>query len=164
MPLPSPTSLNLDLHLSGAGRPAASFARLWISLWAQPHVPNELLEMCRLTLARQHRDEEEIAAANPHLPAGIPSSERHALVLAGNTGDAAFSPEEQAVLEFAEVYGLDAQSITDELAAQVARALGEQGLVFLIEALGCIDGRIRAARCLRDLAAAASARETAHAV
>lgn len=29
--------------------------------------------------------------------------------------------------------------------------LGEPGLVFLIEALGCIDGRIRTARCLRDL-------------
>jgi len=161
MPLPSPTSLNLDLHLSAAGRPAASFARLWVSLWAQPYVPNELLEMCRLTLARLHRDEDEMAAGNPHLPAGIPSGERRALVLAGNTGDATFSAGERAVLELAEVYGLDAQSITDELAAKVARALGELGLVFLIEALGCIDGRIRTARCLRDLSAAASAREAA---
>jgi hypothetical protein len=60
------------------------------------------------------------------------------------------------------MYGLDAQSITDELAASVSDHLGEAGLVFLIEALGCLDGRIRAARCLRDLSAAAAAPEGTH--
>jgi len=43
----------------------------------------------------------------------------------------------------------------------VRDALGEPGLVFLIEALGCLDGRIRTARCLRDLAAGAFSGEVA---
>jgi hypothetical protein len=150
------TSLDLDAHLAAAGAPAASFARLSRSLWAQPYLPAELLELCRLTLARLHRDAEEIAAHNPHLEAAAPSAERRALVLAGETHRAAaFSAAERAVLTFAECYGLDPQSIGDELAAEVREQLGEAGLVFLIEALGCLDGRIRTARCLRDLAAAA---------
>ena len=48
---------------------------------------------------------------------------------------------------------LDAQTIADEVAQEAKDHLGEPGLVFLIEALGCLDARIRAARCLRDLAA-----------
>ena len=57
------------------------------------------------------------------------------------------------MLLFCECYGLDPQSIADEVADQAKEHLGEPGLVFLIEALGCLDARIRTARCLRDLAA-----------
>jgi hypothetical protein len=150
----SPTSLELDLKLALAGEPAASFARLSGSLWQQPYVTAELLELCRLTLARLHRDEIEIAAVNPRVPHGQPAAARRAAVLAGATyRSPAFSPAEKAVLLFTECYALDAQSITDEVAQQAKDQLGEPGLVFLIEALGCLDARIRAARCLRDLAA-----------
>ncbi|MGO9804437.1 MAG: hypothetical protein ACLPTL_13495, partial [Steroidobacteraceae bacterium] len=72
------------------------------------------------------------------------------------------SAGEKALLLFAECYGLDPQSIPDELADEVKAFLGEPGLVFLIEALGCIDGRIRTARCLRDLARFAPAPQDAH--
>ena len=68
-----------------------------------------------------------------------------------------FSAAEKSVLLFCECYGLDPQSIADDVAEQAKAHLGEAGLVFLIEALGCIDGRIRTARCLRDLAATAQA-------
>jgi hypothetical protein len=61
-----------------------------------------------------------------------------------------FTDAEKAVLQFAEYYGLDPQGIPDEVAESVKAHLAEPGLVFLIEALGCIDGRIRTARCLRD--------------
>jgi len=149
----SPNSLDLDRSLVIAGSPAASFARLWQALWVQPHVAPPLLEMCRLTLARLHRDESELSAANPHLEPGALNSARRAAVIAGQAHAAAdFSSMEKAVLQFAECYGLDAQSIPDETAEAVKVQLGEAGLVFLIEALGCIDGRIRTARCLRDLA------------
>jgi hypothetical protein len=149
---PSPNSLDLDRTLAIAGSSAASFARLWQALWVQPHVAPLLLEMCRLTLARLHRDEAELAAANPHLEPGALPAARRATVIAGQAHAAAdFSAAEKAVLQFAESYGLDAQSIPDETADAVKAQLGEAGLVFLIEALGCIDGRIRAARCLRDL-------------
>lgn len=148
----SPNSLNLDRALAPAGSAAASFARLWQALWVQPYVAPALLEMCRLTLARLHREPDELAAANPHLEPGALPAGRRATVIAGNAHAAAgFSVTEKAVLQFTECYGLDAQSIPDETADAVKIQLGEAGLVFLIEALGCIDGRIRAARCLRDL-------------
>jgi hypothetical protein len=148
---PAITSLTLDAQLAPAGGAAASFARLWQSLWAQPYLEAELLEMCRLTLARLHQDGVELAAGNSRVAAGAPAAARRELLLAGRTDSAAFSPREQAVLAFAERYGLDPQSLTDELAAEVTRHLGEAGLVFLIEALGLLDARIRSARCLRDL-------------
>lgn len=155
MPAPtSPNSLDLDLQLALAGGPATSFARLSASLWQQPYVTAELLELCRLTLARLHRDEIEIAALNTRLPHGQPGPQRRAAVLAGTVHkSAAFTPPEKAILLFAECYALDAQTISDEVAQGAKDHLGEPGLVFLIEALGCLDGRIRAARCLRDLAA-----------
>ncbi len=53
--------------------------------------------------------------------------------------------------------------ITDEAADAVKAHYGDAGLVLLIEALGLIDGRIRAARCLRDLSTHASNKEAAHA-
>jgi hypothetical protein len=145
-------SLNLDRTLAVAGSAAASFARLWQALWVQPYVAPPLLEMCRLTLARLHRDELELAAANPHLEPGALPAARRATVIAGKAHAAAdFSITEKSVLQFAECYGLDAQSIPDDTADAVKSQLGEAGLVLLIEALGCIDGRIRSARCLRDL-------------
>jgi hypothetical protein len=147
----SPNSLDLDRTLAVAGSAAASFARLWQALWVQPYVPPPLLEMCRLSLARLHRDASELAAVNPHLEPGALPAARRETVIAGRAHAASdFSATEKAVLQFTECYGLDAQSIPDDTADAVKAQLGEAGLVFLIEALGCIDGRIRAARCLRD--------------
>jgi hypothetical protein len=149
------TSLTLDRHLAPAGNAAASFARLWESLWAQPYLSAELLEMCRLTLARLHQNESELRAVNPRLALGTLSSPRRASLQAGEAfRSPLFSAAEKSLLLFCECYGLDPQSIADDVAEQAKAHLGEAGLVFLIEALGCIDGRIRTARCLRDLAAA----------
>lgn len=150
----SPTSLDLDHNLALAGGPATSFARLSASVWAQPYVSAELLELCRLTLARLHRDETEIAAVNPRVAPRQSGAQRRTAVLAGTThSNAAFSVAEKAVLLFCECYALDAQSIADEVAQAAKDHLGEPGLVFLIEALGLLDARIRAARCLRGMAA-----------
>lgn len=152
------SSLDLDRHLAAAGAPAATFAALWNSLWDQPYVSAQLLEMCRLTLARLHQDAAELAAHNPHVPPGSLPQERRAALLAGTAARSAlFTAGEQAILDFTESYALDAQSLSDAQADAVKQQLGEPGLVFLIEALGCLDGRIRAARCLRDLARHAAA-------
>jgi hypothetical protein len=151
-------SLDLDAALAGAGAPAATFAQLSESLWSQPYVSAQMLELCRLTLARLHRDELELSARNPHLRQPVPAAQR-AAVLAGRTrASGLFTPAEVAILDFAETYGLDAQALTDEMAADVREASGEPGLVFLIEALGLLDARIRSARCLRDLADGATRR------
>jgi hypothetical protein len=152
------TSIDLDRSLAVAGAPAATFAALWNGLWQQRYVSAQLLEMCRLTLARLHRDAAELAAHNPHVPPGSLPEEHRAALLAGTAARSAlFSAGECAILDFAESYALDAQSLTDAQAAAVTQQLGEAGLVFLIEALGCLDARIRAARCLRDLTQSAAA-------
>jgi len=152
------TSLSLDRHLAAAGNAAASFARLWESVWAQSYVSGELLELCRLTLARLHQDALEQRTVNPRLGASAPSPARRASLLAGDAfRSPLFSAPEKSVLLFCECYGLDPQSIADEVADKAKAHLGEAGLVFLIEALGLIDGRMRTARCLRDLALPARA-------
>jgi hypothetical protein len=146
------TSINLDAQLAKAGPPAATFARLWGKLWQQPYIGNELLDLCRLTLARLHDDPDEQGAQNPL--AGATSSQRRAAVVKGAAfEDAAFTAGDRAVLLFAEYYWTDTQAIPDEAADDVKAHIGEAGLMFLIEALGVIDGRIRTARVLRDIAA-----------
>jgi hypothetical protein len=148
------TSINLDEHLAPAGRAAQSFARLWDKLWQEGPLGAELLDLCRLTFARLHADPLETAALNPHLPRSGALESRRRAVLGGTAHtDPAFAGRERAVLEFAELYWLDARSITDEAADAVKAHYGEPGLVYLVEALGLLDGRIRTARCLRDLSA-----------
>lgn len=155
------SSVSLDDALAKAGPAAASFARLWERLWRQDHIPPELLELCRLTLARLHDDAVELAAASPAGVTVVPA--RRDAVIAGAAFDAdGFSEGDRAVLLFAEYYWTDPQSITDAVADDVKAHFGEPGLVFLIEALGCLDGRIRAARCLRAMTAHLSAKERAY--
>lgn len=156
------TSITLDPALASAGPAAESFARLWRSLWRQGHIPPELLDLCRLTFARLHDEAGEIAAANPLLDRPLDPARRIAVIEGGALDSPAFTDAEKAVLSFAEYYWIDPQSITDEAADGVKAHFGEAGLVLLIEALGCIDGRIRTARCLRDIAAHAHQKEVAH--
>ncbi len=157
------TSINLDEHLARGGPAAQSFARLWRQLWAQDHIPPELLELCRLTFARLHGDEVEMRTVNTFIENGGPKAALRQLVrddraLYDPTLPAGWRP----VLLFAEYYWTDAQSIPDDVADAVKDHHGEAGLVLLIEALGCIDGRIRSARCLRDLSDFRAAQEFAH--
>jgi hypothetical protein len=46
-------------------------------------------------------------------------------------------------LAFTEVYAMDAQALTDTLAADVKTHFGDAGLVLLVEALGILDGMTR---------------------
>ncbi|HEY6132172.1 MAG TPA: hypothetical protein VIV27_09140, partial [Halioglobus sp.] len=57
--------------------------------------------------------------------------------------DHSFSAAERACLAFTEVYAMDAQAVTDELAAAVKAHFGDAGLVLLVEALGVLDGMTR---------------------
>jgi len=148
-------SINLDSALTRAGPAAESFARIWKTIWSQRYIKPEELELCRLTFARLHADEDEIAAPNANVP--VLSATRRQAVLAGKALESAeFTAGEKAILLLAEYYWLDPQSITDEAADDVKKHYGEPGLVLLIESLGIIDGRIRTARVLRDLKTAKS--------
>ena len=116
---------------------AAAYRRLYDSLWQQPYLPGEVLECCRLRLAMLH------ASAHDCTRHDFPLSEDKRTHLAGWPAHPAFEPGERACLGFTEVYAMDAQALTDELAEQVKQHYGDAGLVLLIEALGIFDGMAR---------------------
>jgi alkylhydroperoxidase family enzyme len=116
---------------------AASYDALYQSLWTQPHLPAEILELCRLRLAQLHRCTTELQRQE------YPTQEGKREHLRNWDTDSRFSDMERACLAFTEVYAMDTQAITDELAAAVKLHVGDAGLVLLVEALGILDGRIR---------------------
>ena len=138
------TSANLIDKLGVAGDAASPFEELWRALWDQPHVPAATLELCRLNLARLHRAQADLALRMP-LAHQLPEEKIASLLRENWMKDPLFSESERAVLNFTEWYHVDPQSIPDDVAQEVIRHLGQAGFVALIEALGFIDGRIRAA-------------------
>jgi alkylhydroperoxidase family enzyme len=138
------TSANLIEKLRAAGDAAAPFEELWQAIWRQPHVPAEILELCRLNLARLHRADAELELRMP-LGRDIPEEKIASLRRENWMKDPLFTETERAVLNFTEWYHIDPQSIPDDVAGAVITHLGQPGFVALIEALGFIDGRIRVA-------------------
>ncbi len=145
--VPGPvTSLDLDQHLATAGALAASFQDASDRIWRQPYIAAGLLELVRLRLARLHDAEAELKVRQPAALVGSLPEAKVDRVMTGDWGkDSAFSTTERAVLDFADYYYVDPQSIADDCAQAVLAEVGEPGLVCLVEALGFIDSRIRLA-------------------
>ncbi|HLG90481.1 MAG TPA: hypothetical protein VKZ79_25220 [Alphaproteobacteria bacterium] len=138
------TSLDIDRRLAIAGPISVLFQELAEKFFDQPHIPPDLMELVRLDLAYMHRSEAEMAVRRPEAK-GLSKGKIDA-VLAGNWHrDPQFSDAEKSVLNFAEYYFVDPETIPDEAAFAVSRHFGDSGLVCLIEALGFIDARIRLA-------------------
>lgn len=116
---------------------AATFAVLYQSLWTQPHVPAEILELCRLRLAQLHGSAVDMQRCDCEIPADKRNNLTHWDTLSS------FSAAERACLAFTEVYAMDAQALTDEHAGEVKAHFGDAGLVLLVEALGILDGMTR---------------------
>ena len=135
------TSLNLEERLRPAGSSAAAFEAFTQAVWTQSRIAAPLLELCRLLIARMHQADDERSAGKVPVDAA-----KKAAVLAGDWSDQdLFGAGERAVLDFAELYAIEPDTITDEAAAAVVAHYGDAGLVTLVEALGVIDGRIRLA-------------------
>jgi alkylhydroperoxidase family enzyme len=150
--VPDYDSTTVSNLLSAGGEMARRYDAVWDSVWNQPHVPPPVLELCRLRIARLHDATAELDAAPRSELRGAIEPGKCASVLAGSYGrDDRVAPAERAAIEFAEVYAMDPQAISDELAQAVVAHYGEPGLVALIEALGFIDGRMRLARMLAPL-------------
>ena len=107
------------------------------SLWAQSHLPGEVLELCRIRLAQLHRSAADAERVEFEL-----DGEKRAAVSSWNTAPV-LDDAARACLAFTEVYAMDAAAITDAQAAAVKSHFGDAGLVALIEALGIFDGAIR---------------------
>ena len=119
---------------------AAAYDTLYQSLWTQPHLPAQTLELCRLRLAQLHRSTVELQRQE------YPVQEGKREQLSNWDADSRYSALERACLAFTEVYAMDTQAITDELAEAVKLHVGDAGLVLLVEALGILDGRTRLQR------------------
>lgn len=132
------TQQSTSTTLASAPEPVLSgFARLYAAFWGQSHLPSPVLELCRLRLAQLHgatvhfkHEEFEIEPAKKSALGRAESQE-------------VFGAGEKACMAFTEVYAMDVQSISDELAEAVKANYGDAGLVTLIEALGIFDGLIR---------------------
>jgi hypothetical protein len=116
---------------------AERYAELYAQLWALPHIPASSLELCRLRLAQLHKSAVEWQKSEAELAPG------QRLALAAWPASELFSAAERACLEFAEVYAMDTQAITDAQAESVKEHYGDAGLVALVEALGLFDGMTR---------------------
>lgn len=140
------TTANLARALVPGGEIAAAYEAVWLKLWTQPYVSPSLLELCRLRLAQLHRANAELAVRHAFAAdAGLTEDKIRSLLAGTHLRDPRFSAAELAALEFTEMYAQDPAAISDEQADAVKFALGEPGLVCLVEALGFIDGRIRLA-------------------
>jgi alkylhydroperoxidase family enzyme len=116
---------------------AAAFTSLYQSLWTQPHLPPAILELCRLRLAQLHQCTVELQRQEYVTP-----DDKREHLTHWDT-DSRYSDAERACLAFTEVYAMDTQAITDELAEAVKQHVGEAGFVLLVEALGILDGMTR---------------------
>ena len=138
------TSFDLDRNLAVAGPISGQFRDLAQKFWDQPHIPADLIELVRLDLAQMHRAEGETKLRHPKA-AGLSEAKVKAVLDANWHRDPQFSASEKAVLNFAEYYFVDPESIPDDAAAAVVTHFSDSGLVCLVEALGFIDSRIRLA-------------------
>jgi alkylhydroperoxidase family enzyme len=121
-------------QLPGIAKP---YFALELSLWNQPHLPAQVLELCRLRLAQLHRCTAEFERREQVL-----AQEKRAALSRWECSEH-FTAAERACLAFTEVYAMDAQALTDQHAATVKQHFGDAGLVMLVEALGVLDGMTR---------------------
>lgn len=116
---------------------ATGFEALYRALWTQQRIPPATLELCRLRLAQLHRCDVELQRSDCEIPAAQRDN------LTRWESGSHFSAAERACLAFTEVYAMDVQALTDELANDVKAHFGDAGLVLLVEALGILDGMTR---------------------
>jgi alkylhydroperoxidase family enzyme len=110
--------------------------------WERGLVDPVILELCRLRVAALHECRAELATRTPTArAAGL--DEAKIASLPDWATDPRFDPRERACLRFAEQFVLDAQGVSDADAAAVTSALGDPGLVALVEALALFDGFCR---------------------
>jgi alkylhydroperoxidase family enzyme len=131
------SGIDRDATISIVPDIAEAFGALYQSLWTQPHLPVEILELCRLRLAQLHQCTVEMLRHDCEVLV-----EKRENLARWNT-DIRFSDAERGCLAFTEVYAMDAQALTDEQAAAVKTHFGDAGLVLLVEALGIFDGMTR---------------------
>jgi alkylhydroperoxidase family enzyme len=111
---------------------AAAMRDVEAALWGQDVLDPTILELCRLRIAQLLGADEE---AEVRTPAAAGLDEALVDALAQWPTAPAFDDRLRACLALAEQTLLDAQGVSDDLAAEVVAAVGEGG--FLVLAYGC---------------------------
>jgi AhpD family alkylhydroperoxidase len=110
--------------------------------WERPLLDPVVLELCRLRVAQLLECRGELALRyRGAREAGL--DEERIGALERWADDPRFSPLERACLAIAEKFTLDPHAISDAEAAAVVAAVGEKGMVALVEALAVFDGLAR---------------------
>lgn len=115
----------------------AHFNAMYNALWSLPHIPGDILELCRLRLAQMHDSDTEWQRSE----FTINNAKRDQLSQWHRSPE--FTDAERACLDLTEVYAMDPQAISDEQANAVKAHFGDVGLVSLVEALGLFFGLTR---------------------
>jgi AhpD family alkylhydroperoxidase len=118
------------------------FRRFYALFWEKQLLDPMLLELCRLRVAALHGCGSELAVRyRDARDAGL--DEEKIAALPQSASAPGFSEAERAAIAFAELFAVDPHAITDADAARVSEALGEPGMVALVEALALFDGFCR---------------------
>lgn len=121
---------------------AADLQAFHDELWRDHGVDAVTLELCRLRVAMLHGARAALERRTPSaVEAGL--DEARVAMLGSWERDAALSPRQRACLALAEQFVLDPSGIDDTLFVPVRDALGEAGVVTLLEALAVFDGFAR---------------------
>jgi alkylhydroperoxidase family enzyme len=113
------------------------------ALWRQPVVDPVTLELCRLRIAQLLGCEAALRFRSPEaLAAGL--AEETVGALPGWPSDQRFDRRLRVCLGLAEQLVIDAQAVTDEMAAEVVAEIGEGAFLVLIYACGLFETTQRA--------------------
>ncbi len=122
---------------------AAAWREAEAALWDQDALSPELLEVCRLRIAQLLGVTPDRRDAGPGEPR-VQVDPALAARLPGWPTAPGFSAQQRACLGFAEQVLLDAQGVTDEMAAQVIEAVGDGGFLVLSYGCGFFETTLRA--------------------
>ncbi len=120
---------------------ADCFMQFHQCVWQQSHVPQGVLELCRLRIAQLLSAELDLSVRyKPTLACLSADKVSH---LSRYYQSEKFSKLERNCIELAECFVLDPATITDEMASSVITHIGDAGYVALLEACGVFEGFTR---------------------
>jgi alkylhydroperoxidase family enzyme len=124
---------------------AAAFRDVEAALWGQDVLDPGILELCRLRIAQLLGADGDLRVRTPAAAAAAGRLDESLIdVLAQWPTAPGFSEQQRSCLGYAEQVLVDAQGVTDELAAEVVEAVGEGGFLVLTYACGFFETTQRA--------------------
>ena len=142
LPVPAAGGSTWDRVIDHRPAYAAAFRDVEAALWGQDVLDPGILELCRLRTAQLLGADGELHGRSPAAAGRVDESLID--VLAQWQTAPGFSEQQRSCLGYAEQVLVDAQGVTDELAAEIVEAVGEGGFLVLTYACGFFETTQRA--------------------